>query len=62
VHQRSTVIYGHDSKRGLSIGKYTKGLDTGCHRGGELTALIIEPSREGGKGMEQRIVSVDCTA
>jgi hypothetical protein len=57
VHQRSTVIYGHNSRRGLSIEKYTKGLDTGCHKGGQLTALIIEPSRD---GIEQRIVSVDC--
>ena len=38
----STVIYGHDSKRGLQLQKWTKGLDTGCVKGGRLTALIVE--------------------
>ncbi|KAH6675041.1 Ser/Thr protein phosphatase family protein-like protein [Halenospora varia] len=40
--ERSTVIYGHDSKRGLQIGKYSMGIDTGCLRGGKLTAVVIE--------------------
>lgn len=56
-HQRSTVIYGHDSKRGLSINTYSKGLDTGCLKGGQLTALVIEGGRTGAK---QTIVQVDC--
>ncbi|KKY21542.1 putative ser thr protein phosphatase [Phaeomoniella chlamydospora] len=37
----TTVIYGHDSKQGLQIQKWTIGLDTGCVKGGKLTALII---------------------
>ena len=50
----TTVIYGHDSKAGLSIRTYTKGLDSGCVKGGKLTALVIE---DGGK---QSIVQVRC--
>lgn len=49
-----TVIYGHDAKAGLSIRDYTKGLDSGCVRGGRLTALVIE---DGGK---QSLVQVRC--
>ena len=41
-HHGSTVIYGHDSKRGLALERYSKGLDTGCVKGGELTALVVE--------------------
>ncbi|OBT80729.1 hypothetical protein VF21_00514 [Pseudogymnoascus sp. 05NY08] len=37
-NERTTVIYGHDSRRGLSIGDFTKGIDTGCLKGGKLTA------------------------
>lgn len=40
--ERTTVIYGHDSKRGLQIGKYSMGIDTGCLKGGKLTAVVIE--------------------
>ncbi|KAL6238085.1 hypothetical protein BDW75DRAFT_202590 [Aspergillus navahoensis] len=50
-----TVIYGHDSKSGLSIKEYTKGLDSGCVKGGKLTAMIIS---DGGK---QEIVQVKCS-
>ncbi|KAK5191822.1 hypothetical protein LTR99_008448 [Exophiala xenobiotica] len=49
-----TVIYGHDSKTGLKIKKYTKGLDTGCVKGGKLTALVVN-----GDG-KQELVQVDC--
>ncbi|KAJ5280119.1 hypothetical protein N7478_005491 [Penicillium angulare] len=49
-----TVIYGHDAKTSLNIRAYTKGLDSGCVKGGKLTALIIEPSGE------QKLVQVKC--
>jgi hypothetical protein len=52
--QRQTVVYGHDSKRGLNINKYSKGLDSACVKGGQLTALVIDHN---GKN---KIVSVDC--
>ncbi|KAI1648799.1 Metallo-dependent phosphatase [Daldinia loculata] len=40
----TTVVYGHDAKTGLSIRRYAFGLDSNCARGGELTALIFEPT------------------
>jgi len=52
-----TVIYGHDSKRGLVKEKYSIGIDTGCLRGGKLTAVVIE----GGPSEHQhKIVHVNC--
>ena len=49
-----TVVYGHDARSGLAIEKHTKGLDSGCVKGNQLTALVIE---EGGK---QSLVHVKC--
>ena len=54
LSRRTIVVYGHDSKRGLQIGTYTKGLDTGCVKGGKLTALMVSA------GGRQEIVQVDC--
>jgi hypothetical protein len=48
------VIYGHDSKAGLQIHRWTKGIDSGCVSGGELTALILNANGQ------QEIVSVAC--
>lgn len=60
-HRRSTVIYGHDSRRGLQLTPYTKGLDTGCVKGGRLTALVIALDDQGqGAEAEPRVVSVEC--
>lgn len=50
---RTTVVYGHDSKKGLQIKQYTKGLDTGCVKGGQLTALVV------GENGKQEIFQVD---
>lgn len=52
--ERTTVIYGHDRKRGKNIKKYSMGLDSGCVSGGHLTAMVIE---EGGK---HNFVQVKC--
>lgn len=54
--QRSTVIYGHDSHSGLQLQKYSKGLDTGCVKGGRLTALVVSS----GVNTKSEVVSVDC--
>ncbi|KAI5362201.1 Putative calcineurin-like phosphoesterase domain, ApaH type, metallo-dependent phosphatase [Septoria linicola] len=48
------VIYGHDSKTGLVIERWSKGLDSGCVSGGKLTALVLNA-----KG-EQDLVHVKC--
>nr|POE62269.1 non-structural maintenance of chromosomes element 4 like a [Quercus suber] len=36
------VIYGHDSKAGLQLHQWSKGLDSGCVSGGALTALVLD--------------------
>jgi hypothetical protein len=48
-----TIIYGHDSKRGLQLEKWTKGLDSGCVKGGKLSALVLDGGR-------QNLVQVNC--
>lgn len=42
----SVVFYGHDARRGLNLKKYAKGLDTGCDRGGQLSAMILWQQKE----------------
>lgn len=49
------VVYGHFAKKGLDMRKWTKGLDSGCVKGGELSALVVEIG-----GGEERVVSVGC--
>ncbi|TVY14454.1 putative metallophosphoesterase [Lachnellula arida] len=56
-HKRSTVIYGHDSKRGLQMEKYSMGIDTGCLKGGKLSAIVIEGGQSDHK---HKLVQVDC--
>ncbi|OAA55620.1 Ser/Thr protein phosphatase family [Cordyceps fumosorosea ARSEF 2679] len=56
--ERRTVVYGHDAKRGLQIGKYTFGLDSGCVKGGHLTALVIHVSKKG--NVKRNIRQVSC--
>lgn len=54
LFQHTTVIYGHDSKRGLQLEQWTKGLDSGCVKGGKLSALVL------GNGGRQNLVQVHC--
>jgi bis(5'-nucleosyl)-tetraphosphatase (symmetrical) len=56
--ERYTVIYGHDARHGYVETKYTFGLDSGCVKGEELTALIIT-AREGG-GFKYQRAQVKC--
>ena len=53
--KRTTVIYGHDSKRGLQLNEWTKGLDSACVSGGKLTALVVDNG-----GRSQSIKQVKC--
>ncbi|RYP66800.1 hypothetical protein DL771_007598 [Monosporascus sp. 5C6A] len=55
------VAYGHDARRGLNIKEFTFGLDSGCVKGGRLTALVFEPDDEG-RGVRLRLASVACDA
>ncbi|KIR56490.1 phosphoric monoester hydrolase [Cryptococcus gattii Ru294] len=61
-----TVIYGHAAGRGLDIKPFSKGLDTGCVYGRQLTALVLG-DLTGLDGQSVRVgnhkgvlVSVDC--
>lgn len=54
---RSTVIYGHDSKQGLQIESYSMGIDTSCLKGGQLTAMVIEG---GASNHRYKVVHVNC--
>ncbi|RYP89528.1 hypothetical protein DL770_004347 [Monosporascus sp. CRB-9-2] len=55
------VAYGHDARQGLNVKEFTFGLDSGCVKGGRLTALVFEPDDEG-RGVRHRLVSVACEA
>lgn len=52
--RHTTVIYGHDSRKGLQLEQYSKGIDTGCVRGGKLTALVLSD------GGSMQTVQVQC--
>jgi Calcineurin-like phosphoesterase len=53
--ERRVVVYGHDSKRGLEVKEWSKGLDSGCVSGGRLTALVVGSGRR-----KEKLVSVKC--
>ncbi|KAL9130152.1 MAG: hypothetical protein Q9217_001587 [Psora testacea] len=57
AQKRSTIIYGHDSHRGLQLENYSKGIDTGCVKGGKLSAFIIDKNSH---VVAPRVVSVEC--
>lgn len=46
-NDRMTVFYGHDAHGGLTIRKYSAGLDSGCVSGGKLTAMVISQDADG---------------
>lgn len=56
------VYYGHDARRGLNLKKWAKGLDTGCSRGEDLSAMVIwqEKSSKGKILYKEQPVSVLC--
>lgn len=57
-HTRRTIVYGHDAKRGLVLGDYTFGLDSGCVNGGELTAMVVKATKKG--DWKHKIHQVSC--
>lgn len=53
----TTVVFGHDAKRGLQQGKFSIGLDSACVYGHQLSALLIVATEN---GVESHLVQVDC--
>lgn len=61
VEDDYVVYYGHDAHRGLNIKKWSKGLDSGCTKGGSLTAMIIWQELDNEEVLyKERLVSVKC--
>jgi hypothetical protein len=54
---KTTVVFGHDAKRRLQLGKYTIGLDSACLYGHRLSALVIAAS-DG--QVKHEVVQVEC--
>ncbi|TKA73340.1 hypothetical protein B0A55_06786 [Friedmanniomyces simplex] len=48
------AVYGHDSKMGLQVHRWSKGLDSGCVSGGRLTAMVLDARGE------TEVVQVGC--
>ena len=48
------VVYGHHAKAGLQLARWSKGLDTACVKGNELTAMVLDANGS------YKIVSVAC--
>jgi hypothetical protein len=57
LESKTTVIFGHDAKRRLQLGKYTIGLDSSCLYGNQLSAIVIG-ARE--RRIFHEIVQVEC--
>ncbi|KAG5357714.1 Bis(5'-nucleosyl)-tetraphosphatase, symmetrical [Yarrowia sp. C11] len=55
---RMTIFYGHDARQGLQLTKYTRGLDSGCVKGGKLNAMIITQKKNG--KFAEELVRVSC--
>jgi hypothetical protein len=55
-HERMSIVYGHNRKRGLNLQEFTFGLDSGCVSGGRLTAFVVDHN---GK---TEVVQVKCHA
>lgn len=61
--QRKIVFYGHDASRGLKLKEYSKGLDTSCVTGGQLSAIVLTGKyKKGTKHItySQKLVQVQC--
>ena len=57
LSSRTTVVFGHDAKRRIQLGKYAIGLDSGCLYGNQLSAMVISST---GTELNYRIVQVEC--
>ena len=63
LKDKLVVYYGHDARRGLRLGKYTRGLDSRCNAGGHLSAMIIwkEAGAKGNKVVyKEQAFQIEC--
>lgn len=58
-NERYEIYYGHDASKGLQLHRYTKGLDSRCQRGNELSGYTITLDDEG--HYHEELVQVDCS-
>ncbi|KOS44355.1 hypothetical protein ACN38_g4687 [Penicillium nordicum] len=54
---KTTVIFGHDARRRLQLGRYAIGLDSACLYGHQLSAAVIAASDT---GIEHQVIQVEC--
>ncbi|KAJ9488438.1 hypothetical protein VN97_g4840 [Penicillium thymicola] len=54
---KTTVIFGHDARRRLQLGRYAIGLDSACLYGHQLSAAVIATSDA---GIEHQVIQVEC--
>ncbi|KAJ5417876.1 uncharacterized protein N7487_001426 [Penicillium crustosum] len=54
---KTTVIFGHDARRRLQLGRYAIGLDSACLYGHQLSAVVIAASDT---GIEHQVIQVQC--
>ncbi|QLQ79399.1 hypothetical protein HG537_0C00460 [Torulaspora globosa] len=57
--KHTTVLYGHDAKSGLNLRDRTKGLDSGCVKGGKLSALEYVYDHKNGE-VTTRLLQTKC--
>ncbi|ODQ79104.1 hypothetical protein BABINDRAFT_162169 [Babjeviella inositovora NRRL Y-12698] len=61
--KQMVVYYGHDAHRGLRLKSWSKGLDLGCNKGKQLSALTVwaeeGKKKKGGKHQKREVVYKD---
>lgn len=58
--ERRVVFYGHDAHQGLNLNEFSKGLDTACVKGRQLTSIIVTANGNGNYTNE--LFSVSCAS
>lgn len=58
-YKSTTILYGHDAKSGLNLREHTKGLDSGCVKGGRLSALEYKYNHKKGS-FHYSLFQTDC--
>lgn len=54
-----TVLYGHDANKGLNLHQHTKGMDSGCVKGGKLSGFMYSYNHKNHK-LTHKLLQTDC--